>query len=77
MAGKVIVASRRPQNWRPIQGPPSPGASRGLASAIQALRGHGPTLEGDAAFAQMEQHRIDAEAKRQRQGCLPLGSRTE
>lgn len=83
MAGPLIVAAQR-KPLRPayrqrvvFARPPSAASVRGMAAAVALLHGAGESLEGDAALARMEQHRIDAEAQRRRQGCLPLGSGSE
>ena len=85
MAGPLNVAAQRKpmrrayRQWRQpaFSQPLSPVAVRGMAEAIAALNGAGESVEGDAALAQMDQRRIDAEAQRRRQGCLPLRGATE
>ena len=85
MAGPLNVARQRKpprrvyRQWRQpaFTRPLSVASERGLAAAIATINGAGEPLAGDAALARMEQHRVDAEAQRRRQGCLPLGSGPE
>lgn len=74
MAAKRKPMRRAYRQWRQpaFVRPLSPTSMRGLEVAIATINGAGDPLEGDAALALMEQHRLDAEAKRRRQGCLSL-----
>ena len=85
MAGPLnVAAERKPprrayRQWRQpaFTRPLSVVSERGLAAAIATINGAGDPIEGAAALARMEQHRVDAEAQRRRQACLPLGGGPE
>lgn len=80
MAGPLNVAAQRQpvqRGWRRGMWGKCLGnaaSHRGLEAARAALAGEGEALHGDVAMAERERYRVEDEARRCAQACLPLGA---